>query len=107
METISATITWRPDKGIFVIYREPMGYNFTADPLDNPLASILLELDDERETDRVVGMEIVGGLEFRDWDMIPDLGALWQLPGSDAKPLKELLMRKQAEYRERREIAIA
>jgi hypothetical protein len=62
------------------------------------MAAVLLELDEnEEETGRIAGFEVVGFLGFTRWDALPDLSVMWQLPGWEPLSLPELLQRKQRE----------
>src|SRR3989304_496910 len=96
METVRATATW--DRGRYCLWAEPSGgMAFTPEPFDgDPTACLLLEIDEnEQETGRIAGAEIVGFLEFDRWETVPKLPILWQLPGSGPLPLDELLKRQQ------------
>ncbi len=109
MDTIKVTMMWDAARDVLALYREPAGYAFTPDPLDDyPIASTLLELDEsERETGRVAGFEIVGFRDFDRWDAIPDTGLLWQLPGREPLPLLDLLRRVQREIKQNEPTLIA
>ncbi len=103
METVKATATWSADADRYCLWAEPSdGKAFAPESFgdSDPLACLLVELDeDERETGRVAGAEILGFLEFDRWDALPQLPFLWQLPGWEPLPLAELLKRAQQEMR--------
>ncbi|MBI4506841.1 MAG: hypothetical protein HY691_15015 [Chloroflexi bacterium] len=103
METVRATIEWTPEIDRFVLWAEDLvGSAFVPEPIgDDPLASLLLEVDeDERETGRVVGVEMAI-LEFDRWGDLPTLDRPWQLRGWEPLPLDALLKRVQRELRQR------
>jgi hypothetical protein len=99
LETVKATVSWSPRTGVLSLYSEPPARQWVADPFEGTgLAALLWELDEqERETGRLAGVDIVGFLDFKDWDAVPRLPFLWQLPGRTPLPLHELLHRLQAE----------
>jgi hypothetical protein len=102
METVKATATWSPDADRYCVWNEAAsGQPFVPEPLaGTALAAVLLELDEtERETGRIVGVEILGFLSFDCWDDLPKLDLLWQLPGQQPLPLDELLKREQQRLR--------
>jgi hypothetical protein len=107
VDTVSASTTWTgPDGDVFALYRKSTP-NWGADPIDPELV-VLQEIDDnEEETGRVAGLEIVGFLDFDRWDEIPTFPMLWQLPGWEPLPVVELLRRKQRQLREAVEAAAA
>lgn len=103
MEKVRASCTWSEDADRLALWAEPSaGHAFVAEPFDDdPLNSLLLELDeDERETGRVAGVEMLGFSEFSRWDTVPKLPILWSLPGRPALPLGVLLRQLQQEIRE-------
>lgn len=58
-------------------------------------------LDRNRQrTGQLAGVHIVGFLDFDDWDELPDLPILWQLPGKEPEPLTSLLRSEQERVRE-------
>jgi hypothetical protein len=109
METLRTSATWSPDADRYCLWVDDVaGSAFVPDPLeDYPLAALLLELDDtERETGRIAGFEILGFLDFDRWEDLPKLDLLWQLPGQEPLPLKDLLKREQRRLRaQAREVA--
>lgn len=63
--------------------------------------AIFREVDEqEQETGRVVGLEIVDFLDFDRWEDLPRFEFLWQLPDREPLPLDELLRRVQQELRQ-------
>ncbi|MBI4499396.1 MAG: hypothetical protein HY689_16030 [Chloroflexi bacterium] len=79
----------------------PVG-NWVADPVDGTgILAVLREVDEQdEETGRIAGVEIVDFLEFDRWEDLPDLGLFWQLPGQDPLPLDKLLKREQRRLRQ-------
>ena len=102
METVRASITWPgADIDVIRLFVEPTP-DWAADPLEEDTTVAVLRVLDENEryTDQVAGIEIVGFLDFDRWDELPRLDMLWRLPGEEPLPLEELLRRKQRELRE-------
>ena len=90
METVRATATWSPEADRFCLWaEEAAGSAVIPEPLESdPLAALLLELDEnEKETGRVAGFEVMGFLSFDSWDDLSKLDLLWQLPGWPASRL--------------------
>jgi len=59
-------------------------------------------LDEKQEpTGDIVGIEIVGFLDFHRWEDLPRLPIEWRLPGCEALPLIEFLKREQTNLRRR------
>ncbi len=101
METVRATSTWSPTTDVYRLYAEPPASQWAADPVDGaPLVFVLRELDDdERETGRIAGVEIVGFLDFDCWEALPTLPLHWWLPGWEPLLLEALLRRQQDQLR--------
>lgn len=78
-------------------------HGFVPDPLDEPLAALLIEIGPTgRETGRVVGVEIVGFSAFRAWHTIPITPQLWSVSGAAEEELADTLKSEQ-----RRAIALS
>lgn len=102
MDIVKATASWSEETGVYCLWAEPPATSFDPESFDSTgLSSILWELDEQgRGTGRVAGVELVGFLDFDEWDAAPELPILWQLPGWEPLPLDELLKRKQNELRQ-------
>ena len=101
MERVKASATWSSDVDRYVLWAEPSAGRFVPEPLDDdPAASVMLEVDEAgQETGRIAGVEIALR-EFDRWDSVPELPILWQLPGREPLPLKELLQQVQRALRQ-------
>lgn len=104
METLP-TATWSPDADRYCLLGDASaGRSFTAEPFGDGdgLAVVLVELDDdERDTGRVAGVEIIGFLAFNRWQDVPSIPNLWKLPEEMPLSLEELLRLEQARVRGR------
>jgi hypothetical protein len=95
METVRASfMLHREDITLFV---EPTPGSWVADSLgDGWQAFVLLALDEaEKETGEVAGVRIMDFLDFDQWEELPKLPLLWQIPGWEPLPLEEVLKREQ------------
>jgi hypothetical protein len=104
VEPISASMVWGgPDSDVLTVSVEPLRYPWSADPVDGRMGLFVLRaLDgDDRETDAIAGLEIIGFLDFDRWDDLPELPGLWRLSELEPLPLRVALQRKQAELRGR------
>jgi hypothetical protein len=104
VETVSASMVWGgPDSDVLTVSVEPLRYPWSAEPVDGRMDLFLLRaLDrDDRETDLIAGLEIIGFLDFNRWDELPELPGLWRLSELEPLPLHEALKRKQTELRDR------
>lgn len=101
MEIVRASATWGgPESNVYTLYVEPTPELWEADRLDDSLVFIYRVLDEnEQETEEVAGVEIIGFLEFEEWDVLPKLPLLWQFPGWEPLPLEKLLKKVQHEFR--------
>jgi len=101
VEQVTASATWSPDVDRYCLWVDPPASRFVPEPFDDdPLASLLLEVDEVgQETGRIAGVEIAL-LEFDRWETVPDLPLLWQLPGRSPLPLAALLQQVQRELRQ-------
>jgi|SRR5579875_2005890 hypothetical protein len=101
METVRATIEWTPEIDRFVLWADDLaGHPFVPEPFGDITDSLLLEIDEHgHETGRIVGVEMAL-LAFDQWDALPKLDVLWQLPGQEPLSLEELLKREQRRLRE-------
>ena len=80
---------------------DPYIPNWMAFSTDYDLVALLLEVDeDENETGRIAGLEIVGFLEFEAWEKLPDLGLMWQVADGEPLSLVDLLQREQQALRQ-------
>ena len=102
METVRASYVWPgPDRDVLTLLAEPSPGLWAVAPVDSEIA-VILELDDEeRETGRIAGVELVGFLSFGRWDDLPELPMQWQLPSRKPLPLTDLLKRLQRQLRAR------
>lgn len=101
---VNASLSWTgPDRDVLrLLVLDPKMLGWEAEHFDEWGEAVLLREIDEHEelTGRVVGVEIVGFLEFNGWTDLPELDVLWLLPGWEPLPLDELLRRKQEELRQ-------
>ena len=102
MEAVRSSIVWASERDSLYVFRDPPLPMWQVDPFEGYLlGSLLLEIDeDEIETGRVAGVEILDFLDFDKWDAIPVLPLLWQLYDWQPLPLADLLQRLQAELRQ-------
>jgi hypothetical protein len=105
MDVVKASTTYHGD--VLRVFVEPAIMEWIVDPLDDALdVAFFLEVEDTeipepKETGRIAGVEIVGFLDFDQWDALPELPLLWQLDGWEPLPLPELLKRLQRDLRAR------
>lgn len=101
MEQIVASILWAPERDSLYVLREPPVQLWQADPFDGyPLGCVLMELDEnEDETGRIAGVEIIGFVDFDKWESVPQLPMTWRYDDWEPLPLAAFLMRLQAELR--------
>lgn len=100
METVEASVVWDgPQRDILMLFVEPLMDLWQVDPVCTPgELNILQELnEDEEETGRIAGVEIVGFLDFDWWDDVPDLSFLWHVRGYAPMPLRDVLQHLQRE----------
>ncbi len=104
MDIVRATFTWTPPPiDVLTLYAEPMPEQWVADLDDRGQFFIYRVIDaDEQETGDVAGVEILGFSTFGEWEDLPRLPLLWQLPGNAPVPLIELLQQLQRELPTRR-----
>lgn len=97
---VDASITTN-DWDVVTLWADPPTSNeWEVEGLEDSLATIFWEVDaNGKRTGRIVGIEIVGFLEFDAWDSFPDLETLWRIKGKDPKPVHELLKEIQTEVR--------
>jgi hypothetical protein len=98
VEILKVTNTWNPESDVYALYAELTPSMFVPEPVPGlPCVSLLIELDErERETGRVIGIEVVGFSLCTDWTRLPKLHELWQLDGAEPTALPTLLTREQA-----------
>jgi hypothetical protein len=104
VEIVTASIMWGgPDRDVLTVFVEPTPDLWAAEPAGAYRGFFVLrELDQqEKETGRVAGVEIVDFLKFEHWHDLPKLPLLWRLPGREPQPLDRLLRAKQKELAER------
>ncbi|HEX9987933.1 MAG TPA: hypothetical protein VGE45_05570 [Chloroflexia bacterium] len=97
METVEASFTWDgPTRDILYLFVEPTPTPWGVDPDDEFQVLVLRVLDEnEQETDKIAGVEIIDFLDFDRWGDLPRLPLLWQIPGWEPLPLEEVLKREQ------------
>jgi hypothetical protein len=106
MATVKARVVWDGADAyphdVLSIIADPEPAGWMTEPLGDFSLAIYRELErDGEETERIVGVEVIGFLAFEDWDALPKLDVLWELPGQEPLPLEDLLKRLQRELRER------
>jgi hypothetical protein len=102
MAVTKAYMSWtRPETDVLGLWVDDRTLgDWLAFSTDDDLVALLLEVDDNDErTGRVAGLEIVGFLEFDRWEMLPDLGMVWQVADWEPMPLVDLLKREQENLR--------
>ena len=90
-----------PERNILIVFVEPRPSDYLAVSIDGESSLFVAVDEDDRETGEAVGAEIIGFLDFDQWDELPDLDLLWQVGDQEPLPLDELLKRKQRELVER------
>lgn len=107
MDSVRASITWDgPAVDILRVFVEPSPSSGVE--VHDEAVVLFRALDEEEEpTGEVTGVEIVTFLSYDQWDALPDLGILWQVPGWEPLPLVEVLKRKQQELRQRHKAGAA
>jgi hypothetical protein len=100
MVTVKASMTWPgPQTDVLKLFVEPTPDDWGTEVYDGDLV-LFRALDRQGEpAGEVVGLEIVGFLDFDRWEDLPRLDLLWQLPGQEPLPLKDLLQREQRRLR--------
>lgn len=104
MEAVEASVVWDgPRRDVLMLFVEPLTDLWQVDPACTPGEfNFLRELDEnEEETGRIAGVEIVGFLTFRWWDDVPELPFLWHVPGYEPMPLRDVLQQLQIDLRAR------
>ena len=103
MAIVKSSMSWSGSMGdvLSLWVDDPRVPSWLTFSTDHDLVALFLEVDeDENETGRVAGLEIVGFLEFEAWDELPDLGLLWQVADWEPLPLVDLLQREQQALRQ-------
>lgn len=101
METVKASFMWY--ENILTIFVEPT-LDWAVDPVDatDSLVFLYRAVDEnDQETGKIAGLQIIGFLEFEDWEGLPKLPMLWQIPGWEPLPLVDVLKREQGLLREK------
>src|SRR5439155_3561068 len=100
METVMASLTWDgPEADRLALFAEPASGLVTGDPLTDRVVALRTADEDETLRDDLIGIEILGFLDFDHWGDVPVEPRLWQVPGLPPLPLVPLLKRLQAEFR--------
>ncbi len=88
-EAVRASVEWSPETDRFVLWVDELaGRPFVPEPFGAETDSLLVEVDEAGgETGRVVGVELAL------LELVPELPLLFELPGKEPLPLKELLIR--------------
>lgn len=94
-QVVEAGVLYSAHSDVLMVLREP-SFGYYGASSGDPLVARLVSTD----TGELVGVEIVGFLEFEEWDAVPDApGVLWKLPGEEPLPLRDLLKGQQRELR--------
>ncbi len=103
MATTKAYLTWTgPESDVLGLWVDaPTLHNCLATATDDDLVALLVESDEHDEpTGRIIGLEIVGFLEFDRWERLPTFSMLWQVDPNEPRPLVELLKQEQQGLRQ-------
>ncbi len=102
MDVVTASFMWGgPDHDVLCVFVEPTPEPWGTQIVDGDV-SVFRVLDEHEEaTGPVAGVEVIDFLRFDDWNALPRLDLLWQIPGWEPLPLDALLRREQAILRER------
>jgi len=110
METKRMMAAWGgPERDVLAILPGYPTPDFSGVPLNESGELVAYELLDgaEEPTGEIVGVEIVGFLEFDEWDEIPDLPVRWSINDGPAESPKEALRILQGQLRARARLAHA
>jgi uncharacterized protein YuzE len=100
-QIIDASIEYSPESDVLALWAEPSREEWEVDPIDG-LLCVFRGVDERgKETEEIVGIEIVGFRKFKAWGEITDLPVLWRLPGEKPgrtidvlKHLQSILLRQ-------------
>jgi hypothetical protein len=104
MQTQQASVIWGgARRDILILLAEPTPEYWITDLLDDQIVLYRGADQHYQLTGQIAGLEIIGFLHFENWDKLPNLPILWQLPQWDPLPLDQLLKRKQLILRSEQE----